>query len=419
MNRDPRWLRCADAVYATVLRLYPRAFRERWNEPMRQAFRDRCREVARGERGRFALFAEVLPDLAFGAGRERIHAMEGMPVSKRNWMFVLLFAFVAMLAMHDRIGTVGLAAVDWWKQRDAALDEAALAAFYEDVGTDLERTAAGPREHALAALFLARSANPAAAREWQAAVDARDPLALWISAVDCPIVSCDRARAIAELARLEPDNAAIGQLELNLAVKAGDAAALRTALGRMAGAHRFDGHEVELVKGLLEAASRGDVSRRPFRRLGAGPQGRMAARTLAAAGIWMRVAQPAYGPFATLCREPVAEDIARDCIAAARILADGNTLIARSVGLKAWYRLAGSEAEREAIVHRLRGERWLMSNIGNAVDFDTAEGLVRWRDARLGTSSEIEAFRLLERRSGVLDFPPADFLPDTADLVGH
>jgi hypothetical protein len=416
MTRDPRWLRVFDAAYGVALRLYPPGFRARWGEAMRQAFRDRCRECAGSGRSRAALLFEMLPDLAIGAGRERIDAMEGVPVSKRNWMFVLLFAFAAMLAMHDKIGTASLAAVDWWKQHQTALDEAAIAEFYRDAGNELERTAANPRDHALAALFHARAGDAAAGREWQQALAARDPLALWISATDCPVAACDAHAAVAALVRMEPDNAAVGQLELNLAAKTNDATAMRVALHRMAGAQRYDTRWLEMVKGLLRAADQVRIPRRLLR-YGHDAQGRAAAGTVLAAGIWMPIAQPAFGPFMDACRAGADADVARDCAAAARVVSAGDTLIARSFGPRVWYRNAASDAARDEAVSWFREQRWLTSNAVGVFETDTAAGVVRLRDAWLRSTTEVEVFRSLERERGIAAAPPASFQPDLGKLA--
>lgn len=69
-RRDPHWIAWLECIYASVLRLYPRRFRGEWEQPMRQAFRDRCREVARGQRSPLRLVTELLPDLASGVARE-------------------------------------------------------------------------------------------------------------------------------------------------------------------------------------------------------------------------------------------------------------------------------------------------------------------------------------------------------------
>jgi hypothetical protein len=91
----------AEALFGASLRLHPRAFRAQWGDAMRQAFRDRCREVARGERGVLALFAESLPDLAASAAREQVQVAGVAPPLRRHLAFALL---------------LGFAATAWWRQ---------------------------------------------------------------------------------------------------------------------------------------------------------------------------------------------------------------------------------------------------------------------------------------------------------------
>jgi hypothetical protein len=105
MKRDARtraWPRL-DAAYAFALRLYPRAFRERWAEPMRQAFRDRCREVARGEHGITALLAESCADLARSLTAEHCRSMEETPMKIAAIVLaaVLSASYLGRVALHS------------------------------------------------------------------------------------------------------------------------------------------------------------------------------------------------------------------------------------------------------------------------------------------------------------------------------
>jgi hypothetical protein len=103
MKRDARSWRRLEAAYGIALRLYPRAFREQWGEPMRQAFRDRCREVARGQRGPAALLAEACADLARSVVAEHFVSMEEAPMksSAIALAVVLCAAHLVQLALLD------------------------------------------------------------------------------------------------------------------------------------------------------------------------------------------------------------------------------------------------------------------------------------------------------------------------------
>ena len=79
-------MRAALAVYSACLWLYPRPLRDAHGDEMRQAFRDRCREVVRGEQSAFrVLFGELLPDTLRSAGSEQISATFGDMQPRQYW----------------------------------------------------------------------------------------------------------------------------------------------------------------------------------------------------------------------------------------------------------------------------------------------------------------------------------------------
>ena len=101
--RDPRWLHRFDVAYDRALRLYPRGFRAQWGDAMRQAFRDRCREAARGERSPLALLAESCADLARSLAAEHSNSMEEAPMKACAIALaaVLCAAHLAQLVLLD------------------------------------------------------------------------------------------------------------------------------------------------------------------------------------------------------------------------------------------------------------------------------------------------------------------------------
>jgi hypothetical protein len=95
---EPAWIALARSLYGAALRLYQEAFREAHGEEMRQVFRDRCREVARGERSALhVLGRELVPDLIGSLGRA--HFMSGVPSDNARVIpgLVLLVVFAAAL----------------------------------------------------------------------------------------------------------------------------------------------------------------------------------------------------------------------------------------------------------------------------------------------------------------------------------
>src|SRR5690606_19245592 len=101
--RDPAWLRRLDALYALALHLYPRRFRDAWGADMRQAFRDRCREVARGERRAVAMVLELIPDLAAGVGREQFHHLQDATMFKRNLAIGLMLSLALLFVFQSGV----------------------------------------------------------------------------------------------------------------------------------------------------------------------------------------------------------------------------------------------------------------------------------------------------------------------------
>ena len=76
----------AERVYRVLLLAYPREFRRRYADEMRQAFGDLCREAERrgGASGLVMLWVRTVPDLALTALAERSRTM------RDRWLFVLV-----------------------------------------------------------------------------------------------------------------------------------------------------------------------------------------------------------------------------------------------------------------------------------------------------------------------------------------
>src|SRR5215475_8304089 len=66
------------AWYTRLLRLYPRAFQERFGEGMTQTFYDLCRERSKAERGLFGFALWIFFETLVGSIRERTARMTQM-----------------------------------------------------------------------------------------------------------------------------------------------------------------------------------------------------------------------------------------------------------------------------------------------------------------------------------------------------
>jgi hypothetical protein len=80
--------------YAKLLRLYPKAYRERFGEPMQQTFHDLCRERAEAEQGLLAFALWVFVETSAGIIRENATFM-----IMQNTKRLIVWAIVAALML--------------------------------------------------------------------------------------------------------------------------------------------------------------------------------------------------------------------------------------------------------------------------------------------------------------------------------
>ena len=104
-DRDPAWIRLADRCYGIGLSLFSSAHRREYGDLMRQAFRDRCREVARGDRGAWRTFAlELTPDLVSGIGRENMNSIFANMRPRQVLLLLLLSLSSAYFLFGEAVG---------------------------------------------------------------------------------------------------------------------------------------------------------------------------------------------------------------------------------------------------------------------------------------------------------------------------
>jgi len=111
MTSESDWIGPLCRIYSLLLLGYPAEFRRAYGGPMRQVFRDRCREVARRRKGgetlRFAI--NVATDWVRTAVRERASEFwsAGRRPARRNWvtewagtLLILLFATTSLVQAY-------------------------------------------------------------------------------------------------------------------------------------------------------------------------------------------------------------------------------------------------------------------------------------------------------------------------------
>jgi hypothetical protein len=261
MSRDPKWIGLALKAYDACLPLYPRDVREAHGEEMRQAFRDRCREVARGQRGAWQWFGELAPDLIGSAARA--HAEAGRVSDARMLpALLLLVALAAALATQSQWSTLSTDAI---KSAGRAYDMAQAARQMDrerefDQATIAALAAQGSQESLAVAALLQRvqfdqrwldpalwqDGEPQRMRNPDAGAKATSlaaPIftgesslaALAIATQACSIeAGCNEDLAIRRWTTREPENAYPWMRAFKRAARRNDAAGMQAALAGVA-----------------------------------------------------------------------------------------------------------------------------------------------------------------------------------------
>lgn len=284
-RNDPAWIRAAETLFAACLWLFPKALREAHGEEMRQAFRDRCREVARGERSAFRVLAlELFPDTLRSAGAEQLSATFDDMRPRQYWALGLLCCAALGLLFHDslsppmldlafrakygwlnlqtglelsqqerkvrlvanelrRVGTPESNALGAYLYR-STYSGRSLAFFYggESVQRNLGGLLVADGERATAAVADVMGSHPSA-------------FALAVATQAClPAVGCDRGRAVRQLVQQEPENGFGWSQAFSLAAEHQSTDAMRQAARGMAESSYYDDYQGRIAARLITTA---------------------------------------------------------------------------------------------------------------------------------------------------------------------
>jgi hypothetical protein len=279
---EPRWLRLAQALHGACLRLFPRRMRDAHGDEMRQAFRDRAREVAAGRGGAWRLLAhDAVIDSARAATAAHLDLGLGPSRPRHAVLLFVLLGAIALLVFQDAVGLAVSRGAKATKQFAMRTYSEMYRRRVESAARELAHTllaSGNPDDRALGAWML--SANPrfswrksgfqetsssnqarlyedmAKARAGIASVaDAPSRFALAVATVACgPRIDCDDARVRQRLEALDPRNAYAAFKQFSMANKAGDDRTAVAALDRAAHATHFNDFRDETRWRALRAA---------------------------------------------------------------------------------------------------------------------------------------------------------------------
>jgi len=391
---DPSWMRVVQSVYGAFLWLYPKELRDLHGDEMRLAFRDRCREVARGEQNGFKVFVlELLPDTLRSAGEAQLSASFDQMRPRQYWALGLLCCSAFGLLYRDELSRFTLDAAfrakyawqDYRQSRELDIQEArvrALAKSFAELDTIEGKALAaylyrsvysgrtrlhngtlngGPRQLYLG--FMVADGDRATALT--AGVFSEHPAAypLIVAVQACePAVGCNREAAIRRLTELEPDNAYGWSLAFKWASLRHDAASMREAIQRMAESTHYDNYQGRITRDLLretELLAPGDVGyladiASEARSVGFGAIDDF--KHDVRYGCRRRPALDTSNQLRWLEIHPEMQD---DCLRIAKVLSASTDLTSAYWG---WRRILEAEsipARRDAILPQVRNSRWL------------------------------------------------------------
>lgn len=261
--KDPKWISQADRFYSGLLYLFPSTHRKEFGPWMRQAFRDRCREVARGEQRLFRVLAvEIVPDLLLGAGREHMTSNFGELNRKHLAALTLLGCMSVWALFHETVNRQLFDLADATKRKTADMKAEYRYKKYqartEEMAQWLVLEEGSPKAKALAAyLYLTIDDEKAATLAQQVALEHPDLRTLAMAELSCrESTHCNRPDIVARLTAEDPNNAYVWLRALNGAIDAKDQVSERTALRKMAASSHMEPYEAGIEKELIGYAHR-------------------------------------------------------------------------------------------------------------------------------------------------------------------
>lgn len=427
-HTDPAWLRLLDRTYAVVLYLYPAEHRREYGPWIRQAVRDRAREVVRGERSLPRLLMELPVDFLGTLWEE--HTMSFTGFSNRRvlaWVGALGLTLACVLNAH-RAG-------DWYYRHF----NPRMVAFQEEEALQTKRKA--QMEGFIAFLQQQRTARAQALALWLdpnrdswIPEEAAPEIALRerryadaINAVldrDADAVSlaalagvcreergCQYDRLLDQLVAKDGNNAFVWMLSLGRATKELDEDRQARAWRMLATAGRYQSPRWAMMQELVR-------QRRDFGAVDAGLDAALFDQTR-----WFYNVGGSRALLDQCTPDRPATPLGRaaDCRRVATMLADSREALATVLAAKLEYRLASDETERLSATEHYRQARWRWNHAITTGEMRTEEYLLRhgsdWLRCWGEASSDAGAVSAWLAVLGAANSAPADFRLDARSLA--
>lgn len=405
-KKDPTWISQADRIYGGLLYLFPSAHRKEFGPWMRQAFRDRCREVARGEQSLFRVLAgEIVPDLMLGAGREHMTNNFG-ELQRKHIAAITLLGCMSLWAIFDEsvnrqlidlvdIGAKKVDAIKWQYRAHQHENDV------EGLATWLVKKDGSPKAKALAANLL-RFIEPSHSNTLVGEVSSEhaDLKTLAIAELACDKESgCDRSGLVRRLTEQDSENAYVWLRALGVASASGDKIGERFAIKGLASATHYENYQSMLELDLFDLIRRYSPNDKPL------------------TDSIDSIVQNQYPSGFYLVRSPcftqpvvsMEPELSYDCRQAAMALSRTDDLLTASISNRLLFRLSTDDTERARAYEGLRDQSWWKGAYYSVGVSEDSEAWANWREKWRGKRESISAIKTSLALRGMPTEAPSDY----------
>lgn len=424
-KKDPKWISQADRIYGGFLYLFPSAHRKEFGPWMRQAFRDRCREVARGEQSLLrVLMAEIVPDLLLGAGIEHMTSNFGELNRKHMAALTLLGCLSVWALFHETVNhklfdlaDAGAKQVDSlkWKyrvrQRITGIQEMADWLVKEDGSPKAKALAANlylvlhehvdapflEREHDGLCEFQKQATNLVA----QVMMEHPDLRTTAYAELACDEKSgCDRPSMVKRLTDQDPQNAYVWLRALRIAQVTENSIDERFAIKGLAASQYIDNHQKNLeidFSGFLKKYSPDDSAL-------------LDSFDSISLNQYPSIFFLARSSCRTLSTTSMDQELVNDCRQAAMVFAQSDDLTTANVTSRLLYRLSADGADRKSAYKSFRNSRWWSDAYHSEADFPgNQKSWAAWGEKWRGKRESISAIQADLASRGMPIIAPDDY----------
>lgn len=407
-NKDPKWISQADRIYGGFLYLFPSAHRKEFGPWMRQAFRDRCREVARGEQSIFRILAaEIVPDLLLGAGREHVTSNFG-EINRKHMVALSLLGCLSLWALfHEPINKQLFDLAEASQRKAKEIKDNYRFKKYQsrlqEMSEWLVKEDGSPKAKALSAylkMYIDDKKSVALIRQVES--EHADIRTFAIAELACSRVkNCEISELVSELTQQAPQNAYVWLRALNVAISNKDEIGERYAIKKIAESSYVESYVAGIENELINLADKFSPNDKDM----PGYLDLHFSDDLPSSSIFS-IPKSLCG---RLRAESIDSELLNDCRKIAVLFGKSDDLTTAGVMGKMSYRLSATQLERQNAYQSIRDYRWWQDAYYMVPDKNNRESWRKWSEVWRGKRMSIVAIQSVLKSRGMPINAPADY----------